>query len=161
VICALLATVVSLSAGAATPGTNAVSRITSRSADFDRNEGVIMFEGSVKVDYPGYVMHSDQLFVFLQNTNRLSRVVALGNVVITNEQRVGYCGRATYNRLENEVVMYPSKRGDMVKLADYGDKKSEVEGEKITFWLDIEHVEIVNSRITVQQGEGDKRRILP
>jgi hypothetical protein len=57
--------------------------------------------------------------------------------------------------------MYPSKRGDMVKLADYGDKKSEVEGEKITFWLDIEHVEIVNSRITVQQGEGDKRRILP
>lgn len=140
--------------------TNDVSRITSRSIDFDRTEGVIMFAGDVKVDYPGYSMTSDELFVFLKDTNRLSRVVALGNVTISNETRVGYCDRATYNKGRNEVVMYPADKEKAVRLVDNGEKKSEVEGEKITFWLDAEQVEIVNSRISVETGD-DKRRFLP
>lgn len=140
--------------------TNDISRITSRSIDFDRTEGVIMFAGDVKVDYPGYSMTSDELFVFLKDTNRLSRVVALGNVTISNETRVGYCDRATYSKGRNEVVMYPSAKGRSVRLVDNGEKKSEVEGEKITFWLDAEQVEIVNSRISVETGD-DKRRFLP
>jgi lipopolysaccharide export system protein LptA len=93
-----------------------ISRITSRSIDFDRTEGVIMFAGDVKVDYPGYHMTSDELFVFLKDTNRLSRVVALGNVTISNETRVGYCDRATYNKGRNEVVMYPADKGKTVRL---------------------------------------------
>jgi lipopolysaccharide transport protein LptA len=137
-----------------------ISRITSRSIDFDRTEGVIMFAGDVKVDYPGYSMTSDELFVFLKDTNRLSRVVAFGNVTISNETRVGYCDRATYNKGRNEVVMYPADKGKTVRLVDNGDNKSEVEGEKITFWLDAEQVEIVNSRISVETGD-DKRRFLP
>ena len=50
--------------------TNDISRITSRSIDFDRTEGVIMFAGDVKVDYPGYSMTSDELFVFLKEIGR-------------------------------------------------------------------------------------------
>ena len=146
--------------GTAGAKTNDVSRITSRSIDFDRTEGVIMFAGDVKVDYPGYSMTSDELFVFLKDTNRLSRVVALGNVTISNETRVGYCDRATYNKGRNEVVMYPADKGRTVRLVDDGENKSEVEGEKITFWLDAEQVEIVNSRISVETGD-DKRRFLP
>ena len=119
-----------------------------------------MFAGDVKVDYPGYSMTSDELFVFLKETNRLSRVVALGNVTISNETRVGYCDRATYNKGRNEVVMYPADKEKTVRLVDNGEKKSEVEGEKITFWLDAEQVEIVNSRISVETGD-DKRRFLP
>jgi lipopolysaccharide export system protein LptA len=146
--------------GTAGAKTNDVSRITSRSIDFDRTEGVIMFAGDVKVDYPGYSMTSDELFVFLKDTNRLSRVVALGNVTISNETRVGYCDRATYNKGRNEVVMYQADKEKTVRLVDNGENKSEVEGEKITFWLDAEQVEIVNSRISVETGD-DKRRFLP
>ena len=146
--------------GTAGAKTNDVSRITSRSIDFDRTEGVIMFAGDVKVDYPGYSMTSDELFVFLKDTNRLSRVVALGNVTISNETRVGYCDRATYSKGRNEVVMYPADKAKTVRLVDNGENKSEVEGEKITFWLDAEQVEIVNSRISVETGD-DKRRFLP
>ena len=157
---ALLMALLAVAGSDAGTGTNDVSRITSRSVDFDRTEGVIMFAGDVKVDYLGYRMTSDELFVFLKDTNRLSRVVALGNVTISNETRVGYCDRATYNKGRNEVVMYPADKGKTVRLVDNGENKSEVEGEKITFWLDAEQVEIVNSRITVETGD-DKRRFLP
>lgn len=157
---ALLMALLAVAGSAAGTGTNAVSRITSRSVDFDRTEGVIMFAGSVKVDYPGYAMASDELFVFLRDTNRLSRVVALGNVIVSNETRVGYCDRATYSKERNEVVMYPAAKGKTVRLVDNGGEKSEVEGDRITFWLDAEQVEIVNSRITVETGD-DKRRFLP
>lgn len=137
-------------------------KITSERTDYDRREGVIMFDRNVFVEDEEYKMHSDQLYVFLDGTNELKRIVAIGNVTITNETRVGSCAKAAYTRSVGKVVMYGDGKGVMAKLADNGKRKSEVEGRKITFWIASEQVEVEGSKVTLDTGgfggkEGAKR----
>lgn len=137
-------------------------KITSERTDYDRREGVIMFDKNVFVDDAEYKMHSDQLYVFLDGTNELKRIVAIGNVSITNETRVGSCAKAAYTKSVGKVVMYGDSSGARAKLADYGKRKSEVEGRKITFWIDSEQVEVEGSTVTLDAGgyggkEGAKK----
>lgn len=137
-------------------------KITSERTDYDRREGVIMFDKDVFVDDAEYKMHSDQLYVFLDGTNELKRIVAIGNVSITNETRVGSCAKAAYTKSVGKVVMYGDSNGARARLADYGKRKSEVEGRKITFWIDSEQVEVEGSTVTLDAGgyggkEGAKK----
>lgn len=127
-------------------------KITSERTDYDRREGVIMFDKDVFVDDAEYKMHSDQLYVFLDGTNELKRIVAIGNVSITNETRVGSCAKAAYTKSVGKVVMYGDSNGVRARLADYGKRKSEVEGRKITFWIDSEQVEVEGSTVTLDAG---------
>ena len=127
-------------------------KITSDRTDYDRREGVIMFDRNVFVDDDEYKMHSDQLYVFLDGTNELKRIVAIGNVSITNETRVGSCAKAAYTKSVGKVVMYGDGGGKNAKLADYGKRKSQVEGRKITFWIDSEQVEVEGSTVTLDAG---------
>lgn len=127
-------------------------KITSERTDYDRREGVIMFDKDVFVDDQDYKMHSDQLYVFLDGTNELKRIVAIGNVSITNETRVGTCAKAAYTKSVGKVVMYGDASGVRARLADYGKRKSEVEGRKITFWIDSEQVEVEGSTVTLDAG---------
>lgn len=147
---------------ASTPELPRSVKITSERTDYDRREGVIMFDKDVFVDDDEYKMHSDQLYVFLDGTNELKRIVAIGNVSITNETRVGSCAKAAYTKSVGKVVMYGDADGTRAKLADYGKRKSEVEGRKITFWIDSEQVEVEGSTVTLDAGgyggkEGAKK----
>ncbi|MGN0854837.1 MAG: LptA/OstA family protein [Kiritimatiellia bacterium] len=142
-------------------------RITSDRTDFDRREGVIMFDRNVFVDDAEYQMHADQLYVFL-DTNRLDRVgrteehqssdvlrriVALGNVSITNAARVGSCAKAVYTKATSKIVMYgDSAKGLFATLTDNGRRRSQVEGRRITFWIDTEQVEVEGSTVTLDAG---------
>ena len=80
-------------------------KITSERTDYDRKEGVIMFDRNVCVDDVEYKMHANQLYVFLDGTNDLKRIVAIGNVAITNETRVGTCAKAAYTKAEAQKKM--------------------------------------------------------
>ena len=130
--------------------------ITSRTSDFDRQEGVVMFEGDVVVRYSdAYVMCADRLYIFLAGSNELSRVVAAGNVSVTNLARSGTCAMATYRRRKNEIEMF----GDAhcrARLVEGGKTSNTLEGRRIKFWLDSEQVEVDDSGITVQK-EGAKK----
>ena len=127
-------------------------KITSERTDYDRKEGVIMFDRNVFVDDAEYQMHADQLYVFLDGTNDLKRIVALGNVAITNEARVGSCAKAAYTKSTSKIVMYGDGKDVTAKLVDNGKRKSEVEGRKITFWIDSEQVEVEGSTVTLDAG---------
>ncbi len=127
-------------------------RITSDRTDYDRKEGVIMFDRNVFVDDPEYKMHADQLYVFLDGTNDLKRIVALGNVAITNETRVGSCAKAAYTKTTSKIVMYGDGKDRPATLSDSGKRKSRVEGRKITFWIDSEQVEVEGSTVTLDAG---------
>ncbi len=127
-------------------------RITSDRTDYDRKEGVIMFDRNVFVDDSEYKMHADQLYVFLDGTNELKRIVAIGNVAITNETRVGMCAKAAYTKATSKIVMYGDGEGTLARLVDAGKRKSEVEGRKITFWIDSEQVEVEGSTVTLDAG---------
>jgi len=143
--------------GAAPVETLESARITSRTSDFDRKEGVVMFEGNVVVSYAAdYTMCSDRLYMFLAGSNELSRVVAVGNVTITNASRVGSCAMATFRRKRSEIEMFGDERGGVARLADSGEEAGALEGARIKFWLDTEQVEVERSRLSVraQTGEG-------
>ena len=131
--------------------------IRSRTSDFDRKEGVVMFEGDVMVRYSeNYTMCSDRLFMFLSKSNELSRVVALGNVSITNETRTGTCAMATYRRRKSEIEMFGDGKAVLARLTESGDDASEIRGERIRFWLDAEQVEVENSSIQMEKKGNAK-----
>lgn len=138
-----------------TSATNQAMKIFAERTDFDRNEGVVMLDGGVFVEYDDYDMASDKMFVFLNGTNELSSIVAVGNVAVTNGNRVGLCATAKYFHKSGEMEMYGTKDSP-AKLLDGGKDGNAVEGSKIKFWLDSEQVEVENSRITVGNKEGVK-----
>ena len=131
-----------------------LTRIRSDSADYDRRAGVAVFEGRVRVEHAGkYTMSADTLYAVMSASNELGRVVAVGNVTITNEARVGTCAMAAYRRARREMEMFGDGAA-RARLVDGGDHPGELEGDKIRFWLDAEQVEVENVRITVGQKEG-------
>jgi len=130
--------------------------ITSRTSDYDRESGVVLFEGHVVVEYDtDYVMCADRIFAFLTASNQLSRVVAVGNVAITNELRVGTAPMATFRRRKSEIEMFGDKTGAKARLVDGGEGNSAVEGTRIRFWLDTERVEVEDSVIQSEHQEGN------
>lgn len=130
-------------------------RITSRSTDFDRVEGVVLFEGDVVARYSrDFLMCADRLYMFISASNELSRVVAVGSVSITNEQRVGTCEMATYRRRKGEIEMFGDGKERPAQLVEFGEANSSVIGTRIRFRLDAEQVEVENSQISSGQRGG-------
>ena len=131
------------------------ARITSRTADLDRKEGVVMFEGDVVVRYANdCTMCADRLYVFLAGTNELNRIVALGGVSITNDTRTGTCAMATFRRKRSEIEMFGNGKDVVARLVERGEESGALEGSRIRFWLDTEQVEVENSRISTEQKGG-------
>ncbi len=137
------------------------ARIRSVSSDFDRKAGVILFDGSVVVEYGSdYTLCADRVFAFLSASNRLSRVVATGDVVISNGLRVGTCALATYRKTKGEIEMFGQRGGAKARLVEWqGDRPSDVTGDRIRFWLESETVEVSNSTISTVH-DGDKEGVL-
>lgn len=130
------------------------ARITSATTFFDRKEGVGIFEGRIHVDDEEYQLHADKAFVFMNGTNELKRIVAIGNVAITNEMRRAYGGKASYYRDNGMVVLYSDKD----RLAEVREVKKEgdqiVRGSKIKFWVNSEQVEVIDADITAPSNGG-------
>ena len=130
-----------LAAGATT--SNAHMRVSSRSSDIDHKAGVVMLEGDVFVEHSdGYVLTADSVYLFLSGDNALNRVVASGNVVLSNGARVARCPLAVYRRRRREVEMFSDGKGALARLVEAGAQKRELEGKRIRFWLDSEQAEV-------------------
>lgn len=140
-------------------GGSAVSLvITSESCAFDREACVICFDRDVKVSYADqYELSADRVFVFLTEERELSRIVALGHVVVTNDTRSGSCARAVFRRDVGEIEMFGgSDEPAHLQEAD----GNAVDGSRIKFWLDAEQVEVVDSVLTVKKaGKGDWKNL--
>ncbi|MGN0852962.1 MAG: LptA/OstA family protein [Kiritimatiellia bacterium] len=134
------------------PLTGREAVITAERTDYDRKEGVILFDRNVYVDDEQYQMHADRLFVFLDGTNELKRLVAIGNVAITNEERSASCARAVYTKAVSKIVMYGDEnaKARLHEVAKRGD--NDAQGDRITFWLNSEQVEIEGPVISVPGG---------
>ena len=131
-----------------------VTCIRSDSADYDRNAGAAVFEGHVRIEHAGeYTMNADRLYVLISASNEIGRVVAMGNVTITNNARVGTCEIATYWRARREIEMQGGGGGARARLVDDGERPGELEGSRIRFWLDAGQVEVEDARITTG-GKG-------
>ena len=129
------------------------AKIRSRTTDFDRSEGVILFEGEVCIDYAeDCTMCSDKVYAFIGGSNELTRVVALGLVAITNDQRTGLCEMAVYRRKKSEIEMFGEvEKGTTARLVDGAAGAGTLEGTRLRFWLDSEQVEVDNTAITTEK----------
>jgi lipopolysaccharide transport protein LptA len=130
------------------------ARITSSSTYFDRKEGVGIFEGRIHVDDEEYQLHADKAFVFMQGTNELKRIVAIGNVAITNEMRSAYGAKASYYRDSGMVVLYSGTNilAEVREVKKDGDQI--VKGSKIKFWINSEQVEVIDADISAPSDGG-------
>ena len=127
---------------------NGTIRIVSSRAHYDRKEGFACFSGKVTVEDPQYVLHADRAFVYTGETNDLKRIVALGNVAITNGTRRAYGAKASYYRGSGMVVL---SAGDdcVAEVRDTGPNGDQVlRGAKIKFWTGSQQVEVVEAEIT-------------
>lgn len=137
---------------AATVGKTA--KITSASTYYDRKEGFAYFSGKVFVDDSEYQLHADRAYVFMQGTNELKRIVALGNVALTNGTRRAYGDKASYYRDSGMVVLYAGD-GIAAEVRDETAKGPQVvRGKKIKFWTGTEQVEVIDAAITAPSGGG-------
>lgn len=134
-------------------------RLASPCADYDHRNGVAMFEGGVKVRHDekgkAYDIASDRAFAFIEGTNDLKRIVALGNVTVAGEGRSGSAARAVYLRRGGKVTLY-GEEGRPARLDDSGARKGSLEGSRIVFWTDSEQVEVIDSKIAVETSGGFK-----
>jgi len=125
-------------------------RISAARGDFDRNEGVALFEGAATVDYSAdYHMRSDRLFAFFRGSNQLDRIVAAGHVSVRSGKRAGTCASAVFRRAAGEIEMFGSDT-ELAHLSENG--VDDLAGRRIKFWLDAEQVEIGDSEITFAKG---------
>lgn len=135
--------------------------ITADRTDYDRKEGVILFDRNVYVDDEQYQMRAERLFVFLDGTNDLKRLVAIGGVTITNESKSAACARAVYTKTASRIVLYGDEQNP-AWLRDAGSKKgdaSEVRGLRITYWLDSGLATVEKSVITLPGIKGGAKDI--
>lgn len=135
------------------------SIVTAKKIEFDNKEGVILFDGDVLVDDAQFLMRSDRLLVFTEGTNEVQRIMAIGHVSITNENRNARCEKAVYTKKDGRIVMT-----EKAYLSQVGDKTGEVgPAERIVIWLDDERMEVSPGRVVLPPGTFNKggRSLLP
>lgn len=128
------------------------AKVTSETAYYDRKEGVAILTGRVFVDDEEYAMHADKAFVFMSGTNDLKRIVAIGNVALTNDTKRAYGGKASYYRDNGLVVLYSATNSPARVVDVKSDGEQVVSGQKIRFWIGTEQVEVIDSVITAPAG---------
>lgn len=125
--------------------------VTSERCDFDRTDGVVLFEGNAALEYSsGYTLAADRLFVYFVGSNEFDRVVCEGNVAFTNESRVGMCDRAVFHRAQGEITMFGGPDGSLARIAEQG--ADEIAGRRIRFWVDTEQAEVSAATLTFERG---------
>lgn len=134
------------------------SVITATKIEFDNKEGVILFDENVLVDDAQFQMRADRLLVFMEGTNDVQQLMAVGRVCITNENRSASCDKAVYTKKDGQIVMTGN-----AKLMQQGGQAGEVTGNRITIWLDDERIEVLPGRVVLPPGTLNKgeRKLLP
>ena len=80
--------------------------ITSDRIEYDYKEQVIAFDEHVCVVDPQYTMTADRMLVFLEGTNQIKRIIAVGKVdVVQPPDRHATCDKAVYEHATGEIAM--------------------------------------------------------
>ena len=132
--------------------TGGTARVTAESAHYNHSEGYAYFCGNVFVDDADYQLHADRAYVFLDGTNELKRIVALGNVAVTNETKRAYGGKASYYRKSGMVVLEASDDAPAEVRDEAQQGAQAVRGKKIKFWTKTQQVEVQDAWIPVQRS---------
>ena len=141
-------------AKAAKAGRQGSAKITSASTYYDRKAGFAYFSGSVFVEDDKYQLHADRAYVFMEGTNELKRIVAIGHVAMTNDVRRAYGAKASYYRDPGMVVLYSGDGASAEVREERPEGPRVVRGKKIKFWTESEQVEVLEAEISSPSRGG-------
>ena len=153
--CLLLAFAAAVSSLPAAPAKKAAAsggtEITSRRMEFEYKESVILFEEDVHVKDPQYELRADRVLVFLDGTNDVKQVRAMGNVEVRSEDRRATCSQAVYTHADGKIVM----TGNDAMLSKGDDK---IWGKQITIWVNDERMECFPARVVLPSIKKDPKK---
>ena len=118
------------------------TEITSKRLEFEYKDSVILFEEDVHVKDPQFDLKADRVLVYLDGTNEVKSVRAMGNVEVVSEDRNAKCSQAIYTRADGKIVM----TGNDAMLSRGDDK---IWGKQITIWVDDERMECYPARVVL------------
>jgi lipopolysaccharide transport protein LptA len=118
------------------PGTTV---ITSDELHSDQNTHISVFTGRVVALGTNFRMTCQEMTVYFTTDNKVNRIVATGNVIITQPDRVTNCGHAEYFRNTDTFILT-----DQPTILDHNNK---IEGPRIT-------VERTSQKMTVDGGRS-------
>ncbi|MGI6494858.1 MAG: LptA/OstA family protein [Kiritimatiellia bacterium] len=124
--------------------------ITSDRLEFEYNESVILFEENVHVKDPDFEITADRVLVFLDGTNDVKMVRAMGNVEMTSEDRSATCSQAVYTHADGKIVL----TGNDAMLRRGDDK---IWGKQITIWVNDERMECYPARVVLPSVKKDPK----
>lgn len=112
------------------------------SADSVKNS--VSFEGNVVAKQGDVILHADRVFAeYTRGTGVIEKIIAEGNVRVTQEDREARAARGVFYNLEQRIVL----SGD----ADLTQGGNTVKGETVTIYLR-------ENRSVVTGGEGGRVR---
>jgi lipopolysaccharide transport protein LptA len=106
--------------------------ITSKSLLFEQKKGEAVFEGNVVVTDPDIKINSDKLIVFFDEDHKITRIEAIGSVVIIKDDIKTNSKKAEFEVESGKVVLSGSPR---VKRG-----KDTLAGDTITFWQNDDRI---------------------
>lgn len=127
------------------PGFGDLTVITSDRLIYDGLRHFIELQGRVVVSDPGMKMKADNVRIELEGTNQVKRIVAVGHVILTQEDKQAWAGRATHDVAAGTFVLEESPR--VMRGRDM------MLGKRITFWRDQDRMECdQDARLIIQPG---------
>jgi len=109
---------------AETPPPPGATTITSDELHSDQQTHISVFSGNVAVLGTNFKMTCHEMTVYFTDDNKVDKIVATGNVVITQPDRITNCGHAEYFRDTDTFVLT-----DQPVIHDHNN---EVHGTRIT-----------------------------
>lgn len=124
-----------------TPAPAGSTVITSDELHSDQQTHTTVFTGKVVVVGTNFRMTCQEMTVYFTNENKVDKLIATGDVRITQPDRVTRCGHAEYFRTEDKFVLTDSP----VIL----DHKNEIHGGRITIDRTTQKMTVDGQRSTV------------
>ena len=115
--------------------------ITSDELHSDQNTHISIFTGKVVTVGTNFRMTCQEMTVYFTNDNKVEKIVATGDVVITQPDRVTHCGHADYFRDDDKFVLT-----DQPVILDH---KNKVWGPEITIYRTSQKMEVKGGRSNV------------
>lgn len=120
--------------------------ITSDRLDFDYEQYTAFFEGHVHVDDPQFTLASDQLVVYFERTNDVTRIEAIGHVVATQKDPKAAPGQLATARGHHAIYVRQTGTLTLTGTADslpvLTKGRNSASGEKVTVYLDKQTVKV-------------------
>jgi lipopolysaccharide transport protein LptA len=140
-------------AGNETPPPPGSTVITSDELHSDQANHQSVFTGNVIAVGTNFHLTCQEMTVFFTNDNKVDQIVAIGDVVITQPERVTHCGHAVYTRSADTFVLT-----DQPRILDNGNQAS---GTQITINRTTQKMTIDHGRSTIILGAESMKSASP